>query len=93
MDFQLAEEVAVVVGGARGIGRAVAEEFAQQRAMVAIVDINPAALQTAQEIAEKYGVRTTAVVADVTNAASLAMAEIQLAEAEAVLEIQAARSA
>ena len=54
MDFQLTEEVAVIIGGARGIGRAVAEEFAQHQAMVAIVDISPAAEQTAREIADQY---------------------------------------
>jgi NAD(P)-dependent dehydrogenase (short-subunit alcohol dehydrogenase family) len=67
MDFQLAGEVAVVIGGARGIGRAVAEEFAQQQAMVAIVDINPAAVQAAEEIADRYQVRATSVVVDVSD--------------------------
>jgi NAD(P)-dependent dehydrogenase (short-subunit alcohol dehydrogenase family) len=38
MDLQLANRSAVVVGGARGIGAAIAREFAREKCRVAIVD-------------------------------------------------------
>jgi len=41
MDLQLAGDVAVVVGGARGLGHAIAGEFLAEGARVAIVDRDP----------------------------------------------------
>ena len=38
MDLQLADQVAVVIGGASGIGRAIAEAFAQEHVHVALLD-------------------------------------------------------
>ena len=42
MDLGLAGEVAVIVGGARGIGRAIAVAFADEKASIALVDRDPA---------------------------------------------------
>ena len=57
-----------VTGGARGIGKSVAEAFAEAGANVAIVDIDLAEAQvTADEIAKNNGVKTIAIKTDVTN--------------------------
>ena len=42
MDLQLAGQTAVVVGAARGIGRAIAAAFAAEGADVALIDRDPA---------------------------------------------------
>jgi 3-oxoacyl-[acyl-carrier protein] reductase len=62
----LTGQVAVVTGGARGIGRGIATVLAAEGARVVIVDIDAAAgEQTAADL------NTTAIAADVTDAASV----------------------
>jgi 3-oxoacyl-[acyl-carrier protein] reductase len=58
--------VALVTGGARGIGAATAERLAEDGAAIAIGDINgAAAAETAARIAAAYGVPAIGVAADV----------------------------
>jgi len=70
MDF--AGKVAVVTGGARGIGKSICEKFASQGAQIGVADLNIEQAQaTAVELQEKYGVKTLALqvnVADFQNA-------------------------
>ena len=49
---------AVVTGGARGIGRKIAERLASRGDAVIIWDLLDGGEQTAQEIASEYGVET-----------------------------------
>ena len=52
--FSVADQVVLVSGGSRGIGRAIAEGFAQRRAKVIITGREMATLEkTAAEIAPK----------------------------------------
>ncbi|MHB2153668.1 3-oxoacyl-[acyl-carrier-protein] reductase [Calditrichota bacterium GD2] len=61
-------KVAIVTGSARGIGKAIALKLAREGYHVVISDIlQDAAKETAQEI-EKLGVKSLAVVADVSKA-------------------------
>ncbi|GAH74024.1 unnamed protein product, partial [marine sediment metagenome] len=67
MDLNLRDKVAVVTGGGRGIGEAIAMAFAAERAHVAVTDID---LDMAQAVSEKIralGQKTLAVKTDVSK--------------------------
>ena len=68
MELDLAGHTAVVAGGARGIGLAIARAFAAERTNVALVDRDSGVQAAARELEERHGVRTLALVADVTDA-------------------------
>jgi 2-hydroxycyclohexanecarboxyl-CoA dehydrogenase len=70
MQLHLANQVAVVIGGARGIGRAIAEEFAAEGCGVAIVDREPLAGPPAS--------RLIGVQADATDYAAVQAAARQI---------------
>jgi NAD(P)-dependent dehydrogenase (short-subunit alcohol dehydrogenase family) len=60
-------KTAIVTGAARGIGRAIAERFAQEGARVMIADIDEVA---AQNVAEEAGIQVIAQRLDVTSESS-----------------------
>lgn len=67
MDLGLSNQVAVVIGGASGIGLATARTFAAEGAPVAILDRNPAVAEIAADIGAKKGVATYGGLLDVTD--------------------------
>jgi len=68
---QFRNKVAVVTGAASGIGKAIAERFAEEGAAVVIADLKlPTAELTAAEL-ETQGFRAMAVAMDVTDEASV----------------------
>jgi 3-oxoacyl-[acyl-carrier protein] reductase len=68
MELGLQNKVAFITGSARGLGRAIAEKLAAEKAKIVITDINDAmAISTAEEIAQKYQVETIALKHDVAS--------------------------
>jgi NAD(P)-dependent dehydrogenase (short-subunit alcohol dehydrogenase family) len=71
MDLELAGQSAVVAGGARGIGLAIAKAFAAERTDIALLDVDPGVAAAAAELAERCGVRAAGLAADVTDVAAV----------------------
>jgi NAD(P)-dependent dehydrogenase (short-subunit alcohol dehydrogenase family) len=69
MDLELRGKVAIVTGGSRGIGKAIARELAREGVSVAIAARDQHALEaTAAELAEETGTPVRACVADTRDA-------------------------
>jgi NAD(P)-dependent dehydrogenase (short-subunit alcohol dehydrogenase family) len=72
MDLKLAGKAAIVTGGSRGIGKAIARELAQEGAQVVIVARNAEALAaTAKELASETGGRIVPIPADTGDDAAV----------------------
>lgn len=67
METNLNGKTAVITGGARGIGLAIARSLASEGANIALLDLLDNVAETAQEIADKYHVRTLGQQLDVTD--------------------------
>jgi 2-hydroxycyclohexanecarboxyl-CoA dehydrogenase len=78
MDLGLRGQVAVVVGAASGIGRAIAAAFAAEGTSVVLTDRATTVTDTAQELADQYGVQTLGIVADVTDYAAMQGAALMI---------------
>jgi NAD(P)-dependent dehydrogenase (short-subunit alcohol dehydrogenase family) len=64
--------VAVVTGGARGLGLEMADALAEMGCAVALLDVGDGVDASAAQLAERRGVRTLGLHADVTDDAALA---------------------
>src|SRR5579872_3213527 len=66
--MKLKDKVALVTGGARGIGAAIADRYVAEGARVAVADIS---LTHAEETATRHGANAVAIALDVTKTASI----------------------
>ena len=65
-NFALTNKVAIITGGAAGIGRAIAELFGQKGAKLVLVDKSEGVRAVADEFAAK-GIESLGIAADITN--------------------------
>ncbi|MFN0021957.1 MAG: SDR family NAD(P)-dependent oxidoreductase [Pirellulaceae bacterium] len=82
MDLQLSKQPALIFGGASGIGRAIAREFAAECASVAILDRSSSTEQAAMEIELETGAKVIGLVCDVTD-----YVQVQRAVASAQMQL------
>lgn len=84
-----AGKTALIYGGGKGIGRAVAQEFARRGARIATADIDLAAAQETARLIEAGGGKATALRCDVTSDTSVreaaVIAEIAFGETDIVV--------
>ncbi len=67
MDLGLKNDVAVIVGGAKGIGRAIANAFGEEGARVALVDVDDLVGNAADEIKQEFSGSAIGITADATD--------------------------
>ena len=75
MDLGLAKSVVVIFGAARGIGAAIAQAFAVERAHVVAIDRDPSVLDLVRSLPQCLG-----LVADVTDYAAVRQTALEVAD-------------
>jgi 2-hydroxycyclohexanecarboxyl-CoA dehydrogenase len=80
MDLQLQNDVAAVIGGAKGIGRAIVEALVREGANAAILDLDPAGEQVAASLAAEAGISVIARTCDAGDSHALQHAAGEIAE-------------
>ncbi len=75
--YDVNEKVALITGGARGIGYETARQLHQRGASVALLDVDA---EEGREAAERIGERAIGIAADVTDAGSLRAAVAETVE-------------
>ena len=67
MDLGLAGQIALITGGASGIGLATAHAFCREGCGVVLWDSSPLAIEIAGELARTYGIDAKAAVVDIVD--------------------------
>jgi 2-hydroxycyclohexanecarboxyl-CoA dehydrogenase len=78
VELSLGDHTAVIIGGASGIGLAIATEFARERCRVGIVDRSDATERMAGEIATAGKAKCSGIVADVIDYTAVQAAAARL---------------
>lgn len=83
----LAGKVAVVTGGASGIGRAIAESLAAKGATIAVADLDTDGARRVAKQLEEQGARATAHSVDVSNEDSFRALRLEVLQAHGCVDI------
>ncbi len=79
--FNVDGKVAVITGGASGIGKAIAQTFAEHQAMVWVLDLDGGAARSVAEEIVRAGGRATALSCDVSDPDAVSQAFASIASA------------
>lgn len=71
MDLQLSGKLALITGGASGIGLATAEGFCREGCGVVLWDLSPEVVNVAKELAARFGVEAHGSVVDIVDPAAV----------------------
>lgn len=84
----LKDKVALVTGAGRGIGRVIAEQFAQDGATVYVNDLQPGDMpEWAEDCSKRNGVKVVPVCFDVTDSAALKAGLMGIYKAESRIDV------
>jgi NAD(P)-dependent dehydrogenase (short-subunit alcohol dehydrogenase family) len=86
MESTLAGRVALVTGGGRGLGLAMADSVARAGARVALLDVRDEVHDAARQLAASTGTEVVGVTADVTDEASVEAALAEVGERFGVVD-------
>lgn len=78
MNLNLDNQIAVVVGAARGIGQAIARAFAEEKAKVILLDRDPAVANVAKKLQDAHRVECRHFITDVTDYEAMGWAAEQV---------------
>jgi NAD(P)-dependent dehydrogenase (short-subunit alcohol dehydrogenase family) len=67
MNLDLKGQSAVIVGAARGIGHAIAREFAREGANIGLIDRESSLAEVARQLTKEFSIRAANCVGDVTS--------------------------
>src|SRR5690625_3086438 len=76
-NFNITDRVAVITGGASGIGKAIADLYVEKGANVAILDLKEDVMEAAKEISDEHAIGVTC---DITNDESMDQAVSKVRE-------------
>ncbi len=85
--FELKNKIAMVTGGAQGIGKGISETLAKQGAHVAIVDLNEEIARETADLIQKENGKAMAVQADITDIDEVKNAVFAIRENLGVVDI------
>lgn len=87
MAGRVQDRVAVVTGGAMGMGNGCAEQLVKEGAKVTILDLSDSGIQAAANLAAKYGTDVDFIKVDVSDAEQMKVAYDSVAEKYGTIDI------